>query len=1275
MKKRLFSLIGLTLVFSLVAAPVLAQDVSSTNRPATELAEHVLGELLIRFSPGLDSAQRAEKMAAMGVSHAREISHIGVHLVKLPPGLSVEQALARFNRMPGIEFAEPNYILHIAADSPAEVVDQWALNKVRVPQAWETLGTGEKNEVLIATVDTGIDKSRSDLSSRIWYFPGEIANNGIDDDGNGYVDDTWGWDFVNNDNDPMDDNMHGTAVSGVMVAVQDGAGVAGVCPWCRVLAVKVIGSNGSGTLDVVASGITYAAANGARVINLSLGATAGAQTLEDAVNYAWNAGAVVVAAAGNNGNSTILYPAGYANAMAVASTNAEDKHSCFSNYGDGYISVAAPGEAIYVIDINNAETGYGTYSGTSLSTPHASGLAGLLLGKNPGLTNAEVRTLIEESAVDLGSPGTDGVFGHGRIDAYRALTGDFSQVSPPDSLSSNSDSPTGFSHERKLVRDNSGTLHVIWHTYDGSLYRIRYATSDNNGVSWNQQPDVFSSPYESYHPALAIDESNLYVVIPSRLGVNLPYQVVFTHKPLAGGDWSSAEAIISGDFDAVRPEIFLDPTNGRLHVIASSYDNAPYLYYKSSDDQGTTWGEEPVQFNPSNTADNMTIYAAFYAHGNDLYVVTRTVQSINFFGVIIPISLNIFTVHSIDGGLTWIEKTQISAYMPLTTGQYGISLAGVGDRLYMGYEVGTSLYFRHNDGTGWSDYLTLETGDSSNVYKWPSITQSVNGQAWMLFELNGQMYKRYYDGTNWQAKEMVGRGTYPNLKLGTGDDRVEWVYTICNGSPFDIAYGSLNFLPNSPPQADDQNVSTNEATPVDITLTASDPDGDPLIYSILSGPSHGTLTGTPPNLTYTPAGGYIGPDSFTFKANDGNLDSNVAMVSITVNSVSYLPAIITQPVSQTVNPGQTASFTSFASGSPTPSVQWQVSSDGISWSDIAGATSTTYSFTAQSSDNGKQFHAVFTNSAGSATSNPATLTVNSAPVVTTQPVGQTVNPGQTASFTSIASGSPTPSVQWQVSSDGISWSDIAGATSTTYSFTVQSADNGKQFHAVFTNSAGSATSNPATLTVDIDLIFKDDFNSCNANAWTGGTVNGNLLAFNIASGRNSTCGMATTIASYTPAYTIDPSPNGESSFRARFYFNPNTLKIAKNDLLTLFAAYNTSGYTTITVQIRYSGNAFQLRAGVMGDRSRWSYTGWTTISRAWHPIELSWNASTAPGANNGSLTLWLEGARIASLTAIDNDQQNVDKVSLGVMAGMDNTTQGIYFFDDYVSRRLTYIGP
>src|SRR3990172_4382205 len=765
MKKIFLSTISLVIILSLVTPSVSAQEIDVPSSAATELAEHVPGELLVRFSPRMDSAQVADQMADMGVTHKREIPAISVHLVKLPPGLSVERAVARFSRLPEVEFAEPNYILHIAENPQAEITDQWGLTRIRAPEAWAFLDETQRNEVLLATVDTGIVSSQSDLSSRIWYNPGETPGDGLDNDGNGYVDDTWGWDFVNNDNNPVDDHMHGTAVSSVMVAAQDGAGMVGVCPWCKVMAVKVLSAQGSGTLDVVANGITYAADNGARVINLSLAGAAGSQTLEDAVNFAWDQGAVVVAAAGNDGQNIIVYPAGYANAIAVGSTNSADKHSCFSNYSDGYISVAAPGEAIYVIDINDAATGYNYYSGTSLSAPHVSGLAGLILGKDLALDNAQVRSIIEDSAVDLGTPGVDAVFGHGRIDAFRAVTGDFSPVTPPDGLYSNSDTASGYAHARKLVRDGSGKLHLIWHTQDGSLYRIRYATSIDNGENWALQPDVFSSPYETYHPALAADGDYLYVAVPSRAGANSPYQILFTRKPLSGETWSSAVSLMGGGYDAVRPNLYLDPSNGRLHLIASSLDNAPYLYYRASSSQGSTWGNVS-QFNPSNTSSNLTRYAAIHAYGDNIYVVARTLEPIFFFTY-----LNVFTVRSINGGLTWIEQTHISAHLALYTGEYGISLAGIGDRVYMGYEVGTSLYFRRNDGAGWSNYLTLETGDTSNVYKWPTITQSADGQAWMLFELNKQLYMRYYDSSNWQPKESIGPGTYANPKPRSGGER------------------------------------------------------------------------------------------------------------------------------------------------------------------------------------------------------------------------------------------------------------------------------------------------------------------------------------------------------------------------------------------------------------------------------------------------------------------------------------------------------------------------
>jgi len=530
-----------------------------------------------------------------------------------------------------------------------------------------------------------------------------------------------------------------------------------------------------------------------------------------------------------------MYPAGYANAISVGSTNSGDKHSCFSNYKAGYISVAAPGEAIYVIDITDSTNGYNYYSGTSLSTPHVAGLAGLILGKDPNLSNEQVRSIIQNSAVDLGSPGIDSAFGYGRIDALRAVTGDTSQTTPPDSLSSASDTATGYAHARKLVRDSAGKLHLIWHTDNGSLYRIRYATSVDNGNTWILQPDVFNSQYETYHPALAADADYLYVAIPSRGNAATPYRILFTRKSLTGGAWSSAVSVISGTFNAVRPDLYVDPTNGRLHLVASSLDDSPNLYYLASNTQGASWGTLS-QFNPSGSTSN-TRYASVYANGDNIYIATRTVSNLLFYTY-----YYLYTARSTNGGVTWIDQTQISSFLAFTAGEYGVSLAGVGDRLYMGYEVFSNLYFRRYDGAGWSNYLQLETGDAANVYKWPSITQADDGQAWLTFEVNGQLYMRHYDGATWGAKESIGTGNYANLKRGAGGGKVEWVSTICNGSPFDLAYDSLNAGPPPPPSSPtptatntptpmftNTSTSTNTSTPTSTNTPTPSPSATPTI--------------------------------------------------------------------------------------------------------------------------------------------------------------------------------------------------------------------------------------------------------------------------------------------------------------------------------------------------------------------------------------------------------------------------------------------------------------
>ena len=222
--------------------------------------------------------------------------------------------------------------------------------------------------------------------------------------------------------------------------------------------------------------------------------------------------------------------------------------------------------------------------------------------------------------------------------------------------------------------------------------------------------------------------------------------------------------------------------------------------------------------------------------------------------------------------------------------------------------------------------------------------------------------------------------------------------------------------------------------------------------------------------------GELSPGSHTISitANSTNTVSeiissnNTYQVTFTVTAVKSAPKITTQPLSQTVATGAKVTFTAAASGYPTPTVQWQVSTNGGSaWSNISGATSTTYSFTTASTASVKEYRAVFTNSQGSTASSAATLTVKvpAAPVVTTQPVSQSIAAGSKVTFTAAASGYPTPTVQWQVSTNGSTWVNLTGATATTYSFTTSATENGNQYRAVFTNSKGSADSKPAKLTV------------------------------------------------------------------------------------------------------------------------------------------------------------------------------------------------------------------
>lgn len=271
----------------------------------------------------------------------------------------------------------------------------WTLDRINAPEAWQQGFTG--SDIVVAVIDTGVDYNHFDLGANIWSNANEIADNGIDDDGNGFIDDTRGWNFISDDNNPMDDNSHGTHVSGTIAAANNGFGTTGVAYNAKIMPVKVLDGYGYGEWADVANGIRYAADNGAKVINLSLGGGY-AQEVEDAVKYAAEQGAVVVMAAGNSYGTAPGYPAQHATQWGIA-VGAIDRHRQLVDFSDRaglFLDyVVAPGLDVYS---TTPYDGYQYFSGTSMATPHVAGVAALMLSANPNLTASEVEDIITSTA-------------------------------------------------------------------------------------------------------------------------------------------------------------------------------------------------------------------------------------------------------------------------------------------------------------------------------------------------------------------------------------------------------------------------------------------------------------------------------------------------------------------------------------------------------------------------------------------------------------------------------------------------------------------------------------------------------------------------------------------------------------------------------------------------------------------------------------------------------------------------------------------------------------
>jgi len=332
--------------------------------------------------------------------------------------------------------------------------DQWALQRIGFDSAdgkgsaWD-IESGASNAVIVAVIDTGIDYLHPDLSkSNVWRNPAETRN-GIDDDENGYVDDLIGWNFVDNDNNPWDQAGHGTHVAGVIAAESNnGVGIAGINRGVLIMPLKVLNFTGRGRSSGISEAIYYAVANGARVINLSLGGEEISPPEQRAIDYAWDHDVLVVAAAGNSGVSTENFgPAASPHVLTVGASDADDRHAGFSNWGAS-VDLVAPG--IDVLSLRARDTDFALVagledyapgewfvgadallyraSGTSFAAPLATGVASLVVAKNPDVTAAELLRILTQSARDIAVPGVDQYTGYGLLDARAAL------VQPPESF-------------------------------------------------------------------------------------------------------------------------------------------------------------------------------------------------------------------------------------------------------------------------------------------------------------------------------------------------------------------------------------------------------------------------------------------------------------------------------------------------------------------------------------------------------------------------------------------------------------------------------------------------------------------------------------------------------------------------------------------------------------------------------------------------------------------------------------------------------------------------
>ncbi|MEZ4742177.1 MAG: S8 family serine peptidase [Bdellovibrionota bacterium] len=420
--------------------------------------EHVPSQLIVKFKMTINTIKLDQLLSKYNASIIKRFKSNGALLLYFDSIISDYKlfTIARsLDENPEVEYVEANTLLYLDEVPNDELFSkQYGINNdgqtggkvdadIDAPEAWN-IATGNRKNI-VAVIDTGINYLHPDLAENYWFNAGELGtdingrdkrSNGVDDDGNGFVDDYKGWDFANNDNDPMDDHGHGSQCAGIIGARGNNTiGVSGVNWQAAIVAIKFFRASGSGTLDHAISAIEYAIDLNVKIANNSWSGREYSETLKAAIAKAEDSGMLIVAAAGNNGLDTDLYPRypssfNLENIISVAASEANDNLARFSNFGRESVDIAAPGVGIFSTVL---ESNYGEKSGTSMAAPYVSGVAALLLSKYPQLTALELKNIIL-----MGSDPIDQMHGKtvsgGRLNANNAIENDVVNPGPIHNL-------------------------------------------------------------------------------------------------------------------------------------------------------------------------------------------------------------------------------------------------------------------------------------------------------------------------------------------------------------------------------------------------------------------------------------------------------------------------------------------------------------------------------------------------------------------------------------------------------------------------------------------------------------------------------------------------------------------------------------------------------------------------------------------------------------------------------------------------------------------------